>query len=261
MVRPKPVVLIILDGYGVALPSKGNAITLARKPNLDSYLSVYPVLTIQAGGEAVGLSWGEVGNSEVGHLGLGSGKIIYQSLPRITRSIADGSFFKNEAFLAALKNVEEKNSQLHLMGLVSPGGVHSYSEHCYALVELAKKHKIKKLFIHAFLDGRDTPHNSAKKYIEQLQKKLQQIGLGEIATLAGRFYAMDSDNNWERIAPAYLAMTEGRSTKVFSDPLAAIEESYKNKIYDEEFVPTVITDSQGKPRGVVKEGDSVIFFQ
>ena len=257
--RPKPVVLIVIDGFGVAGPSKGNAITLAQKPNLDAYLDAYPVLTLQAAGEAVGLTWGEMGNSEVGHLALGSGKIIYQSLPRITRAISDGSFFKNEAFVKACSQANEKKGSLHIMGLMSPGGVHAYNEHACALVEMAKEHKVKKVFLHAFLDGRDTPYNSGKKYIEQLQKKLEQIGLGKIATLSGRFWAMDRDNHWDRIAKAYLALTQGTSEKTFEDPLKAIAESYQNKVYDDEFEHTVITEG-GKPRGMIKEGDSVIFF-
>ncbi len=259
MTRPKPVVLIILDGYGISFPSKGNAITLAKKTNLDNYLLNYPVFSLQASGEAVGLSWGEMGNSEVGHLALGSGKIIYQSLPRITRSIGDGSFFKNQAFLKACQHVKETGGSLHLMGLMSPGGIHSYNEHCYALVELAKKEKVKEVFIHAFLDGRDTPYNSAKKYLEQLMGKLKQIGLGQLASLSGRFYAMDRDNHWERIAKTYLAMAEGVSDKFFEDPLEAVSQSYQAKIYDEEFVPTVLT-KKGQPIGLVKEKDSLIFF-
>ncbi|MCX6785720.1 MAG: 2,3-bisphosphoglycerate-independent phosphoglycerate mutase [Candidatus Komeilibacteria bacterium] len=257
--RPKPVILMILDGYGIAAASKGNAVALAKKPNLDSYLAKYPVLTLAASGEAVGLSWGEVGNSEVGHLSLGSGKIIYQSLPRLTRSISDGSFFTNPALVKACQTVNESGGDLHLMGLVSPGGVHSYNEHCYALVELASLQKVKNVYIHAFLDGRDTPHNSGKKYIEHLEKKLKQIGLGEIASISGRFYAMDRDNHWERIEKAYAAIALGKSEKTFEDPISAIEESYQAKVFDEEFVPTVITKN-GQPVATVKEGDSLIFF-
>jgi len=257
--RPKPVILIILDGWGVASPSHGNAITLAKKPNFDSYLENYPAFTVQASGEAVGLSWGEMGNSEVGHLSLGSGKIIYQSLPRITRAIADCSFFENSAFLESCQHVQEKGGNLHLMGLVSPGGVHSYNEHLYALVEMAQKQKVRNVYIHAFLDGRDTPYNSGIKYIEQLQKKLKQIGLGEIATLSGRFYAMDRDNHWERNEKTYRAMTLGEAEKTYEDPIKAIQDSYDKKVYDEEFVPVVITNN-GQPKTIVKENDSLIFF-
>ena len=250
---------MILDGWGVAPPSHGNAITLAKKPNFDSYLINFPAFTLQASGEAVGLSWGEMGNSEVGHLSLGSGKIIYQSLPRISRSISDGSFFNNPAFLNACRHVNEKAGDLHLMGLVSPGGVHSYNEHLYALLEAAQSQKVKRVYIHAFLDGRDTPYNSGVKYIEQLQKKLQQIGLGEIATLSGRFYAMDRDNHWERNEKTYRAMALGEADKTYSDPLTAIKESYQKNVYDEEFVPVVIANND-QPKVMVKEGDGLIFF-
>ncbi|MDP2586724.1 MAG: 2,3-bisphosphoglycerate-independent phosphoglycerate mutase [Candidatus Komeilibacteria bacterium] len=259
MVRPKPVALIIIDGYGISSPSKGNAITLANKPNFDSYLETYPVLSLQAAGEAVGLSWGEMGNSEVGHLSLGSGKIVYQSLPRISRSIADGSFFNNRAFADAAAHVQKTGGDLHIMGLMSPGGVHSYNEHAYALVELAQTKKVKNVYLHPFLDGRDTPFNSGRKYIEQLQGKLKQIGLGQIATLSGRFFAMDRDNHWDRISQTYLAMTQGQSEKKFEDALEAIDESYGRKVYDEEFTPTVITQN-GQPVGLVKDGDALIFF-
>ena len=257
--RPKPVILIILDGWGVAPPSHGNAITLSKKPIFDELLANYPAFTLQASGEAVGLSWGEMGNSEVGHLSLGSGRIIYQNLPRISKAISDGSFFENQAFVKACAHVNEKKGNLHLMGLASPGGIHSYNEHLYALVELAQKQKVKKVYVHVFLDGRDTPYNSGIKYVEQLQNKLKQIGLGEIATVSGRFYAMDRDNHWERSEKAYRAMVLGESEKQFEDPIKAVQASYDIKVYDEEFVPVVITDN-GKPRVIVKEGDSLIFF-
>lgn len=252
-------ILIIADGWGVAPPSHGNAITLAKKPNFDSYLATYPAFTLQASGESVGLSWGEVGNSEVGHLSLGSGKIIYQSLPRITRAIADGSFFENTAFIEACEHAKEKGGNLHLMGLVSPGGVHSYNEHLYALVEMAQRQSVKNVFIHVFLDGRDTPYNSGIKYIEQLQQKLLKIGIGEIATISGRFYAMDRDNHWERNEKTYRAITLGEGENIYEDPIKAIQASYDKKIYDEEFVPAVITKN-GQPKSLIKEGDSIIFF-
>ncbi|PIT90748.1 MAG: 2,3-bisphosphoglycerate-independent phosphoglycerate mutase [Candidatus Komeilibacteria bacterium CG10_big_fil_rev_8_21_14_0_10_41_13] len=258
-VRPKPVVLIVLDGFGVKQSSRGNAVALAKKDNFDSFLERYPVLTLQASGEAVGLSWGEMGNSEVGHLSLGSGRIIYQSLPRITRSITDGSFFSNEAFLKACQQVNKTGGTLHIMGLMSSGGIHAYNEHCFALVEMAQKQKVKDVCIHAFLDGRDAPYDSGKKYIEQLLKKLRQIGLGRLATMSGRFYAMDRDNNWDRIEKAYQAMTLGESEKKYDDPIKALDESYQNRVYDEQFVPTVITEN-GQPVGTVKQGDSLIFF-
>jgi 2,3-bisphosphoglycerate-independent phosphoglycerate mutase len=257
--RPKPVVLIILDGFGITKPSRANAIDLAKKPNFSSWLKVYPIMLLQAAGEAVGLSWGEMGNSEVGHLCLGSGRIIYQSLPRITRAISDGSFFKNQAFLKACQQVKEKGTALHLMGLLSNGGVHSYNEHLYALLELAKTQGVAKVYIHAFLDGRDTEFNSGLRFIQELQKKLEQIGIGKIATISGRFYAMDRDNHWERTEKTYLAMVEGKAEVSFNDPLKAIEASYVNKVYDEEFVPTVITENN-KPVATVNDNDSLIFF-
>ncbi|MBU1036662.1 2,3-bisphosphoglycerate-independent phosphoglycerate mutase [Patescibacteria group bacterium] len=257
--RSKPVVLIILDGWGVARPSQANAISLARKPNFNGWLNTYPSMILQSAGEAVGLSWGEMGNSEVGHLSLGSGRIIFQNLPRITRAISDGTFFKNPAFLRACQQVKKRGSSLHLMGLVSPGGVHSYNEHLYALMELARDQKINDIYLHVFLDGRDTEFNSGLRYVQELQKKLEQIGVGKIATISGRFYAMDRDNHWERIEKAYLAMVEGKAQDSFDHPVKAIESSYNNKIYDEEFLPVVITENN-KPVATVKDGDSVIFF-
>ena len=169
MTRPRPVVLIVLDGFGLAPPPRANAISLAKTPNFDKYMTNYPVMPLAASGEAVGLTWGEIGNSEVGHLSLGSGKICYQNLPRITKSISDGDFFDNDAFVKACQHVKEKGSALHLMGLVSSGGVHSFNEHLYALVELAKKEKVERVYIHTFLDGRDTPYNSGINFISKLQ--------------------------------------------------------------------------------------------
>jgi 2,3-bisphosphoglycerate-independent phosphoglycerate mutase len=260
MTRPRPVVLIVLDGFGLAPPSRANAISLAKTPNFDKYMTNYPVMPLSASGEAVGLTWGEIGNSEVGHLSLGSGKIYYQNLPRITKSISDGDFFDNEGFLAACKHVKEKNSSLHLMGLVSSGGVHSFNEHLYALVELAKKEKVERVYVHAFLDGRDTPYNSGANFIAKLQDKLKLIGLGAIATVSGRFYAMDRDNNWDRIEKAFRAIVDGQSTNNIDDPVAAVQTSYDQGVYDEEMLPTVIVDDLGKAKGRVKDGDGVIFF-
>ena len=257
--RPKPVVLIILDGWGTSQPSRANAISLANTPHFDEWINTYPAMSLQAAGEAVGLSWGEMGNSEVGHLSLGSGKIIYQNLPRITRSISDGTFFKNKAFLKAIRHAKTQKGALHLMGLLSSGGIHSYHEHLYALLELAKNQKITKVFVHIFLDGRDTEFNSGKRFVSQLTKKLKTIGVGKIATISGRYYAMDRDNNWSRIEKTYSAMVAGESEHAFKDPLRAIESSYKNKIFDEEFVPTVITE-ENKPVATVSDGDSIIFF-
>lgn len=260
MNRPKPVILIILDGFGIAQPSRANAIASSKTPNLDKYMSNYPVMPIAASGEAVGLSWGEMGNSEVGHLSLGSGTIYYQNLPKVNKAIADGDFFTNPAFLKVIEHVKTKNSSLHLLGLVSSGGVHSFNEHLYALAELAKAQKIERLYVHAFLDGRDTPYNSGVNFIEQLQEKLKIIGLGAIATISGRFYAMDRDNNWERTELSYQAIVNGTSTEMGDDPIAIIKQSYQQGIYDEQLKPSVITDDLGKAKGKIKDGDGVIFF-
>lgn len=241
--RPKPVVLMILDGWGVAPAAKANAIELAKTPNLDSYVLKYPVVTLQASGESVGLSWGEMGNSEVGHLSLGSGTIIYQSLPRITRAIADGSFYSNEEFLVACKHAKDNNSSLHLIGLLSDGGVHSYNEHLYALLEVAKQQGVSDVFIHVILDGRDTSYNSGERFVAKLEDKINTIGIGKIATISGRYYAMDRDNHWERITKTYTAMTKGEGS-TFKTAAEAITASYGKGVYDEEFVPVVIADDR-----------------
>src|SRR3989344_3125065 len=238
--RPKPLVLAILDGWGVAPESEGNAITPADTANFDTFTREYPVMTIFASGNEVGLSFGEMGNSEVGHLNIGAGRVYYQTFPRINRAIADGSFFENKAFLAAAEQVKKNKSSLHLIGLVSPGNVHASEEHCYALLEFAKKQKIKNVFVHAILDGRDTTFNSAKDFIARLEDKMDDLNVGEIATLSGRFYAMDRDHRWDRVEKAYRAIAEGVSEAYFDDPLEAIEQSYEKKVYDEEFVPVVI---------------------
>lgn len=257
--RPKPVVLIILDGWGVAPPSKSNAIALAKTPTYDSLVKNYPAMTLQASGEAVGLSWGEIGNSEVGHLNIGSGKLVYQNLPRIDKSITDGDFFKNEQILAAIKSAKKNKKPVHLMGLFTTGGVHASMNHFYALVEMCKKEKIKDLFIHAFLDGRDMPFNSGIDLINKASEKLEKEKIGKIATISGRFYAMDRDNHWERIILAYNAMAKGESTDKFEDPAKAVQASYDKKVYDEEFIPVVITEKD-KPVATIGVGDSVVFF-
>ncbi len=251
---------MILDGFGIARPSRANAISLAKTENFDKYSQNYPVMPLASSGEAVGLSWGEMGNSQVGHLSIGSGVIPYQNLPRITKAITEGDFFKNEAFLKVCEHVKKNNSALHLIGLVSSGGVHSYNEHLYALVELAHQQKVDRIFVHAFLDGRDTPYNSGINFIIKLQDKLKSIGAGAIASLSGRFWAMDRDNRWDRTEKAYRALVDGQSEKTYEDPIKAIEDSYNSKVYDEEMVPVVITDDVGKPRGTIKDKDGVIFF-
>ncbi|MBL7021765.1 2,3-bisphosphoglycerate-independent phosphoglycerate mutase [Patescibacteria group bacterium] len=256
--RPKPVVLMILDGWGTAPAAKANAIELAKTPNLDGYVLQYPVVTLQASGESVGLSWGEMGNSEVGHLSLGSGTIIYQSLPRITKAIADNSFYENEEFIAACKHAKDNNSSLHMIGLLSDGGIHSYNEHLYALLEVAKQQEVENVYIHIILDGRDTSYNAGEKFIAKLESKITSIGIGKIATISGRYYAMDRDNHWERITKAYDAMVNGKSINKFKTAADAIKASYEQGVYDEEFIPVVIEND--KSQGIIKDKDSIICF-
>jgi len=254
----KPVTLIILDGWGIDPGTEGNAIKLAKLPNWDNLLANYPATSIQASGISVGLFWGENGNSEVGHLNLGSGKIIYQNLPRITMSIQDKSFFKNKALLDACKHANENKSTLHLMGLVSAGGIHSHIDHLFALLKMAKEKKVKNVAIHAITDGRDTPRNAAEKYIAELQAKLKKLHIGKIATVSGRFYTMDRDNRWDRIEKGYDAMVEGKG-QTANSPMEAVKDSYSKKTFDESILPTVIT-SDGKPVAKIQDNDAVIFF-
>lgn len=259
----KPMLLMILDGWGVAPPSRSNATTMAKTPAMDHLISSYPAMTLQASGESVGLPWGEMGNSEVGHLNIGAGKIVYQDLPRITNSIVSGAFFTNSYFLKAMNHVKNSNGKfkLHLVGLVSSGGIHSYLEHLFALMELAKTQSVGEVYIHAILDGRDMPYNSGISIINKILAKIEELGIGKIASLSGRYYAMDRDNHWERIEKAYNAMIgKSVSSNKFSDPIKAIEFSYKEKIYDEEFYPIALTDKEGNPVCPIQNNDSLIFF-
>lgn len=256
--RPKPVVLLILDGYGVAPKGGGNAILQADTPVLDKLVITYPTMTLFASGQEVGLNWGEMGNSEVGHLNIGAGRVYYQMLPRINKSIADGSFFTNKVFLASLEHARKNKSKLHLIGLTSPGGVHSHQDHLYALLELCKREKFRDVYIHAILDGRDTIYNTAKDFIGKLEEKLREVKLGQIATLSGRYYALDRDNRWDRVEKAYKAMVAGEGNEA-ENALSAIEASYENKIYDEEFVPTVLK-SHDEQRAKIQDNDAVIFW-
>lgn len=260
MTRPRrqPIILVIIDGLGVAPPSRGNAIALAKTPVMDSLIERYPTVTLQAAGDAVGLSWGEMGNSEVGHLTIGAGKVIYQDLPRITRAIVDGSFFDNPAFSQAIEAVRQNDSQLHILGMFSPSGVHSFDEHAFALLELCQRQHLRSVFTHVILDGRDSPYNSGLQFVGKLQRKIEALGLGRIATISGRFYAMDRDSRWDRTALAYLAMTAGQGPTA-TDPLATIQDSYRRGVYDEQFLPTVIVDA-GRPVATVGNRDAVIFF-
>jgi len=257
--RPKPVVLMILDGWGVASPSDGNALERAHTPVMNELIRAYPAMTITASSQEVGLNWGEMGNSEVGHLNIGAGRVYYQTLPRINKEIEDGSFYTNPVFKRAADHVRNSGGKLHLVGLVSPGGVHSSEEHLYALLELAKREKIDRVFVQAILDGRDTIYNAGIDFIRKLQIKMKEIGVGRVASLSGRYFAMDRDNRWDRCEKAYRAMAEGAAEAASEDPERAVEESYARQVYDEEFVPTVIGDG-GKPVATLEEGDAVIFF-
>ena len=250
----KPVALIIMDGYGYNPDTYGNAIAAAKKPNIDKYMSECPNTIIGASGLDVGLPDGQMGNSEVGHTNIGAGRIVYQMLVKISKDIKDGTFFNNEAILGAMNNCKAKGSALHLMGLLSPGGVHSHMEHLYGIVEMAKKNGLDKVYIHAFLDGRDVPPSSAAEYMEEAVAELKKIGLGKIATISGRFYAMDRDNAWDRVEKAYAALVYGEGVKE-SDPVQAIKNSYTNEVTDEFMLPTVIEGG-----AQIKADDSVIFF-
>lgn len=259
MAAPKPVALIILDGFGLRDDVTGNAVAQANKPNYDRYWSTYPHTTLTASGEAVGLPEGQMGNSEVGHLNIGAGRIVYQDLTRISKSIRDGEFYDNETILGAVRHVKTNSKKLHLYGLLSDGGVHSHIEHLFALLDLAKKEELEEVYIHAFLDGRDVSPDSAKGYLERLQAKIEEVGVGRIATVQGRYYAMDRDKRWERTEKSYRAMVYGEGPK-YIDPVKAVVESYEKSVYDEFVMPTVIEDGENKPVGLVESEDAVIFF-
>ncbi len=256
--RPRPAVLIVLDGWGVAPESDGNAIALASTPVLDDLVRRYPAMTLRASGEEVGLSWGQMGNSEVGHLTIGAGRVYYQLLPRIDREIASGTFFENPAFLKAIEHVKQHKSKLHLVGLLSSGRVHAMDTHCHALLELAKRQGLTDVFVHAILDGRDTLYNAGIDFVTTLTQKMKEIGVGKIASLSGRFFSMDRDNRWDRIEKAYNVMVKGEGA-IATDPIAAMRASYEKEVYDEQFVPTVITEN-GAPVATVDDNDAVIFF-
>lgn len=259
MAVPKPVALIILDGFALREQTEGNAVALAKKPNFDKYWSQYPHTTLTACGEAVGLPEGQMGNSEVGHLNIGAGRTVYQDLTRISKSIDEGDFFDNETLLGAINHAKQNGRKLHFYGLLSDGGVHSHIEHVYALLRLAKREQMDEVYIHAFLDGRDVAPDSAKYYMEQLLKKMSEIGIGKIATVQGRYYAMDRDKRWDRVEKSYRAMVYGEGP-ASEDPVQAIADSYEQSVYDEFVLPTVITDEQGHSEGLVESGDAVVFF-
>ena len=249
----RPVVLMILDGFGIA-KTEGNAIAAAKRPNLDKLFSENPITKIGASGMDVGLPDGQMGNSEVGHTNIGAGRIVYQELTRITKAVQDGSFFENEALVHAMNNAKENGTALHLIGLLSNGGVHSHNQHLYGLLEMAKKMGVENVYVHALLDGRDVPPSSGKDFVKELMEKMKEIGVGKVATVMGRYYAMDRDNRWERVEKAYNAMV-CREGEEFACPVCAVSKSYENEVTDEFVVPCVIKG--GAP---VASGDSVVFF-
>jgi 2,3-bisphosphoglycerate-independent phosphoglycerate mutase len=261
--RPKPMVLTVLDGWGYSPETKGNAIYLARKPNYDRLLEEFPNTLIHTSGPYVGLPEGQMGNSEVGHLNIGAGRIVHMDITRIDRMIATGGFARQPLLLEAMHRGRER--QLHLLGLMSDGGVHSHLNHLYALLRMAEENRVERVFVHCFMDGRDTPPHSGVDYLRQLEQKMREYGVGRIATVVGRYYAMDRDNRWERIEKAYRAMVHGDAETKSSDPIAAVRASYEKGVTDEFILPVVATTevAPGKPavpRGLIRDDDAVIFF-
>lgn len=258
--RPKPVVLTVLDGWGYSAETTGNAIALARKPTYDKLLAKYPNTLIHTSGPHVGLPVGQMGNSEVGHLNIGAGRVVHMDITRIDLAIESGEFFEFPLLLEAIERGRQR--QLHLLGLVSDGGVHSHIEHLFALLRMAARHKVERVFVHCFMDGRDTPPTSGADYLSRLEQKMREYGVGKIATVIGRYYAMDRDNRWPRIERAYRAMVHGEAEHRHHDPVAAIRKSYERDTTDEFVEPIVITEAEGsdRPRGVIRDEDAVIFF-
>lgn len=256
--KKKPTVLMILDGYGLNDKTRGNAVAEAKTPVMDGLMATCPFVKGNASGLAVGLPDGQMGNSEVGHLNMGAGRIVYQELTKITKSIQDGDFFENDVLKEACRNARENKKALHLMGLLSDGGVHSHQEHVYGLLRLAKQEQVEKVYVHCFLDGRDTPPSSGKDFVDALCRQMKEIGVGEVASISGRYYAMDRDNRWDRVEKAYLAMTKGCGERI-QDPVQGIADSYAKDVTDEFMLPSVV-EKDGQPVGCVEDGDSVIFF-
>ncbi len=254
----KPTVLMILDGYGLNERTEHNAIAMAATPVMDGLMRDYPFVKGYASGLAVGLPDGQMGNSEVGHLNMGAGRIVYQDLTRITKEIQDGDFFANEALKKAMTNAKEHNSALHMYGLLSDGGVHSHISHVYALLEMAKREGLEKVYVHCFLDGRDTPPESGKDFVQQLQDKMDELGVGQIGVVSGRYYAMDRDNRWDRVEKAYRALTLGEGVPAASG-VEAVAQSYAKGETDEFVLPSVVM-KDGRPVATIQDGDSVIFF-
>jgi 2,3-bisphosphoglycerate-independent phosphoglycerate mutase len=263
MRRPKPVVLTVLDGWGYSPETKGNSIALARKPNYDYLLKTFPNTLIHTSGPFVGLPEGQMGNSEVGHMNMGAGRIVQMDVTRIDALIASGEFFRQPLLLEAMKTARTR--QLHLLGLVSDGGVHSHIQHVFALLRMARENKVERVFVHCFTDGRDTPPESGLGFLQQLEQKMREVGVGRIASVSGRYYAMDRDNRWERIEKAYRAVVHGQSEITFSDPIAAVRAAYEKGVTDEFIVPIAITDApapgrSAAQRAVIRDGDAAIFF-
>ncbi len=254
----KPVVLMILDGYGLNEKAEGNAVAIAKTPVMDGLMKEYPFVKGNASGMAVGLPDGQMGNSEVGHLNMGAGRIVYQELTRITKEINDGDFFKNEALLNAMNNCKKNGSALHTFGLLSDGGVHSHNTHLYGLLSMAKREGIEQVYVHAFLDGRDTAPTSGEGFMAELVEKMTEIGVGKVASVTGRYYAMDRDNRWDRVEQAYNAITKGEGVRA-TDPVKAIAASYAAEVTDEFVKPTVIVENDAAV-ATIKDGDSVVFF-
>ena len=255
---PKPIVLTVLDGWGFSPRREGNAIALARKPNYDALLEKFPNTLIHTSGPWVGLPEGQMGNSEVGHLNIGAGRIVQMDITRIDRMIANGEFYRHPLLVEAMQRGRE--NQLHLMGLVSDGGVHSHIEHLFALLRMAAENGVERVFLHCFTDGRDTPPTSGQDYLRQLQQKLREYSIGRIATIAGRYYAMDRDNRWPRVELAYRAIVHGEAEHRSADPVAALRASYERGITDEFVEPVVVTDAAGEPVARVRDRDAIIFF-
>ena len=259
MSKLKPVLLVVLDGWGIRAQREANAIAIAGTPNMEALAREFPSAALETSGLSVGLPEGQMGNSEVGHTNLGAGRIVYQDLVRINRAIEDGSFYKNDALLLAARRAKEQGGALHLMGLVSDGGVHSHVDHLHACIELARREGVAKVYVHAFMDGRDTPPKSGIDYMRQVENRLKETGYGRIATVSGRYYAMDRDKRWDRVKLAYDAMVKGEGHKVASG-VGAMERAYGAGETDEFVKPSVVVDGDGKPVGAVRDGDAVLFF-
>jgi 2,3-bisphosphoglycerate-independent phosphoglycerate mutase len=261
MARPKPLVLTILDGWGYSPETKANAIALARKPNYDALLRDFPNTLIHTSGRYVGLPTGQMGNSEVGHLNIGAGRVVYMDITKIDLMIENGEFFSNPVLLSAVKNARSGGRRLHLFGLLSDGGVHSQQEHLYALLRMCKQQGVERVFVHAFMDGRDTMPNAGAAYMEALQQKMREYGTGKVASVMGRYYAMDRDKRWDRVAKAFAAMVLGKAEGgTYIDPVQGIRDSYEREVTDEFIIPFVCVDNHGEPLAAIRDDDSCIMF-